>query len=421
MNLETCLACLRETCDPEPIAEHWDESVAALPAKMPSWLTPGEIRAHREYCGLDASADEPLSRAAVLIWADPALKLLAWHCYRRLYVHTDSRGFSDWPSMRAALGDLAGALYVLVSLAMVPQVKAAHTALGVADEVTRDTCFQVECFALNYRDAHDGQWGILLGQLFWLRHYTAGRLFRIGRFEYMIRPYHGPRAYRHERTRDVVALADDATRFNAEGFIPIGEEHSEGDFTATLEERDGQVIGYPISPGGMAVDQRVTLDLAQWQPGLARGDLTLDMHIPSGGGMTPEACRDSLTRAPAFFAATFPDRHCVGVSCVSWIYNTQFEDMLGPEANLVGHMRELYLYPVHSSGRDGLYFLFYTDDVDPATARRDSSVRRAVLDHLAAGNRLRCGGMFTLTEDVARYGTDHYRSRWPEVLRTLGD
>jgi len=421
MNLETCLACLRETCDPDPLVEHWDESVASLPAETPSWLTPAEISAHREYCGLGASADEPLLRAAKMIAADPALKLLAWHCYRRLYVHTESGGFSDWPGLDNALGDLAGALYVLVSLAMVPQVKAAHAALGVADEVTRDTCFQVECFALNYRDAHGGRWGILLGQLFWLRHYTAGRLFRIGRFEYKIEPYHGPRAYRHERTRDVVALADDGARFNAEGFIPIGGERNEGDFTATLEERADRVVGYPISPAGMAMHRRVALDLAEWRPALAKGDLTLDMHIPSGGGMRPEACRDSLSRAPAFLAATFPDRLCVGVSCVSWIYNTQFEDMLGPDANLVRHMRELYLYPVHSSGKDGLYFLFYTDDVDPATARRDSSVRRAVLDHVAAGNRLRCGGMFTLTEDIAHYGTAHYRSRWPGVLNLLGD
>jgi len=169
----------------------------------------------------------------------------------------------------------------------------------------------------------------------------------------------------------------------------------------------------------MALQETVELDLADWEPIIAKGDTVLDMHIPSGGGMTPEACVDSFSQAVAFFRATFPDKPFRAINCVSWIYNTQFEEMLGPDANLVKHLRELYLYPVWSSGRDGCFFLFHTDDVDPATARRDTSMRRAVADHLAAGRKLRSSGMLFMAEDLPRYGTEHYRSTWENVVRLV--
>jgi hypothetical protein len=78
--------------------------------------------------------------------------------------------------------------------------------------------------------------------------------------------------------------------------------------------------------------------------------------------------------------------------------------------------RELYLFPTPNrpDSRSGLYFVFGTDSVDPATAPRDTSMRRALLDHLTAGCRLLGGGMFLLLEDFEHYGTQVYRSATPQ-------
>jgi hypothetical protein len=55
-----------------------------------------------------------------------------------------------------------------------------------------------------------------------------------------------------------------------------------------------------------------------------------------------------------------------------------------------------------------LFFIFGTDDVDPATGPRDTSLRRAMLDHMAAGGRLIGGGMFLMLEDFERFGEQVY-------------
>ena len=99
--------------------------------------------------------------------------------------------------------------------------------------------------------------------------------------------------------------------------------------------------------------------------------------------MTLERCGDSMRSAAAFFSRHFPERPCAAIACWSWIFNTQFEETLSPDSNLVRYQRELYLYPLRSNGKAGLLFMFGEDDVDPTAAPRDTSTQRAMLDKTA--------------------------------------
>jgi hypothetical protein len=268
-----------------------------------------------------------------------------------------------------------------------------------------------------------GLLGVTVNTVYWMRHYPAGRLFRVGRFEYKIEPFRqNIRVYRSRTTGETLALAPDGVRFNGEGYVDgtAGNVDAENGWTATLAVDEDSVTGFPISPRGMAVRRQVTLPTAEWECVLQKDDLTLDMHIPAGGSMGAERCGDSMKRGTEFFRRHFPDKPFRAITCVSWIFNTQFEEIEPHMANLLDYQHEIYLYPVASSGRDGLWFVFLRDDYDPATLPRDTSLRRGVADFLAAGNTWRCGGMFYLTDDLERYGAQHYRSHWPpSVLKEL--
>jgi hypothetical protein len=64
-----------------------------------------------------------------------------------------------------------------------------------------------------------------------------------------------------------------------------------------------------------------------------------------------------------------------------------------------------------------LWFVFLRDDINPATAPRDTSLQRGILDWLAKGNAWHDGGMFILTDDLDHFGTQQYRRSWsPEGL-----
>lgn len=85
-----------------------------------------------------------------------------------------------------------------------------------------------------------------------------------------------------------------------------------------------------------------------------------------------------------------------------------------PNSNLAKLMRECYLFPCHSSGQDGVSFLFgrgiYSDG--KIVAPRDTSVRRVMIEILESGERLRTAGMLYFAEDFDKFGTAFYRKQF---------
>ena len=423
--LEDILATLGESDALETLRPYWEESMSTLGEQTPCFLKPEIVRENRDWCSLPSELDAPLLQAAQRISADPALLRLAWHCYALLYEHTDYRDeIKRWPPLRQALGEQAGAFYVLICMAMAGRVRAAHQAIGVPEEVTRETCSAVAAMVARYRREPGSPLGVHLNTAYWLRHHTAGRLFRHGRMEYMIRPSWGNvEVYRHRENGAVIALASDGTRYNQRGYIDAASAAPDGAgyWTATLAIEANAVTGYPISAYGMAIRRPVRLELAHWELVLHKGDAMLEMHIPDGGGMSLDRCIDSMRRAAAFFRRYFPAEPFRAIMCNSWIMGNPLQDIPLSSDNLARFQRELYLFPVPSTGRDGLWFIYLQEPVDLATAPRDTSLRRAVADYLVAGNPWRGGGMFFLVEHLDRLGSAYYRSHWPPPGLGLDD
>jgi hypothetical protein len=417
MNATEVLTTLGIPAAAEVLAAHWEESAALLPAECPRFLDPENISRTRAFALLPEEVDPPLHEAARRITSSPQLLQLAWHCHRLLYEHLDYEagvGIRQWPHPIPALGDLSGAFYLLIALDAVPRMRAVHQQLGVSRTISRASCTHYPEWLRIYQEQHNGQCGFLTRTLYWLRNYTRGDLYRLGRFEYMVKPFKGGlAAYRHRQTRAVVALAAAGTRFDSMGFVaPAGQSES---WCARLQERDGCATGSPISPRGYAENRQVALPLDEWARVLAPGDGILEVHIPAGGNMTPEHSRASMQQALEFFPRYLPERKFAGFACSSWILNPQLEQIYRPDSNMVLWQRELYLFPTPSGNRSGLYFVFGKDEIDIATAPRDTSLRRALLDHLEAGGSLISGGMFLLLEDLAHFGTQIYcRSSRPE-------
>ncbi len=418
MELKDILTQLREPDAIEALRPHWEESEATFPGKRPSFLTPAEFKASREWGGFGPEVDPILEETADRIATNPALLRLAWHGYRLLFENPDYNGFRDWPALEHALSEFSSVFYLLLGLAAIPRLRTVHKSRDVPEQITRDTALDMRIGAHRYKSISNGRLGMERRLLFWHRLVSSGDLYRLGRMQYILRPFRGQlRAYRNQKTNQILALSEEGIRFNGEGYVDGagGIPDGQNGWTSRFLETETSVTGSPISPYGMAVRSEVTLPLSDWTCVLAPGDPVLEMHIPEGEPMTPEACRTSMQQALEFFPAYEPDRPFVSFACYSWIFNTQLEEMLSPTSNLVRYQHELYLFPRPSSGKDGLYFIFYRDDVDIKTAPRDTTLKRAVLDCLAAGIPLRSGAMFMLKEDLRHFGARHYRSQWPPV------
>lgn len=409
LGLEEC----REVFEP-----YWEESVASIPER-PDVLDPDAIRHARDWVSVPVEHEPLILETAAQISAHPALRLMVWHCRELLFRHPDypPEKVRQWPSLAHVLGEeRCGIVYLLVALGIVPIATAFHRERGIPEAISRDSCGRFQALTEYYARHNGGNLGAFTRTIYWLRYYAEGELFRVGRMEYMVRPFRGGlTAYRHCETGEVIALAAEGARFAADGMLdmrPADDPDPEG-WVARLEETEATVRGCPISPAGVGTREPVSLDRAKWRQALAAGDPVLDVHIPGGGNMTPEACRDTMTRAMAFFREYFPERPFVGFACGSWILNPEIADFYRPDSNMVLWQRELYLFPIPTGRRSGLYFVFYDDDPDLSTVPRETSLQRAVASHLEAGGRFIVEGMFFLAEDMDKYGTQFYLSHFP--------
>jgi hypothetical protein len=245
----------------------------------------------------------------------------------------------------------------------------------------------------------------------WMRFFVNGELFRIGRFEYMTTPDampYAPYVYMHKKSRQVIALCRSDWRFDRDGWRLWLDYPDEEPYCVTeFQETADFVRGTPINPAGFAeVGKTVTLDKNEYELLWNDKDFIPDMHIPPGGGMTPELCEKSLKEAMEFFQRYFACKPKAFI-CFSWVFNPDLCEVL-PESNLTKLMRNVYLTPFAGSSLSGLGFVFGKSDKDWSNYPAETSLQKAFHTLRKQGKRLKTGGMFIEAEGIRNFNKNYY-------------
>ena len=383
----------------------WDAALAANPpeAYAQAFLAPEKIEAHWRMSPLREDSLGPLLDMASRVRADEGLLALAAYMHWRIFQDRDPNGQWSWPVPKPLEGDEVGCFHFLVALGFPPEYSAAQRALDVPENVIRDSCQQIGCYAFNFHRA-TGKAGIFPNQLSWLHvYFPPGRYYRLGRLEYQAHKFAMPfKVFRRKADGKAVALALPDQWYAPDGEACLaGLDRPIGAWEPQIAEREDRVEGHPVLPNGRLSPEIASLDACEWECALAQGDPVLNVHIPSGGGMAPELVRDSFAQAFAFFDRHFPETPAKALVCTSWICSNQLSECLPPTSNILSFQKMVHPLPVSSSPSAGLWFVFLTQTLtDPASLPRDTSMRRAIADWLAKGNVFHLGGMYLLREEV---------------------
>ena len=389
----------------------WGQSIANLPGSI-DFLKKENYHFALNYCGFDCSIENVLEQTAHKISLNPSLKAFAWHVYYRLtflpvVYGSSQRNFSGWPLPEKHLGENAAVMYLLVALGTVSKSIEKYQQVKVPENIIKDTLSTLKKVVDFYQNIN-GTPGLYPTQLAWTRNYLHGRIFRLGRMEYKLAEvFPFGTVLKNRRNGRKILLAPDGINYNINGFCSQGD-NGQKSFTVKYHEDADSIYGYPVSPYGFTLARKQSFCKQDWEIVLKEGDIVIDMHIPYGGGMNLEICKDSFKKAFSFFRTIYQKNFKEVIFCRSWIFNTQFEEKL-PDSNLAKLMRECYLFPATSSGMDGFFFLFGKNYDDLSRAPRDTSVRRAMLEILEGGENLRLGGMLFFAEDFDKFGTSCYR------------
>ena len=390
------------------VEPNWERSVATLPVATPVFLTKNGLQSTGEYCQIDQVTLESLQQMAIVVLADSELILLAWHFHQALCTYPEeATNFAQWPTLDDALGEHSGLFYLLVALDTVPVMQKKYRQLNIPEAIIKNTLLQLKAFNESYKIGYDGRSGLEVSRANWLRHYIEGRLFRLGRMEYRFREMPDfVEVYRHNIDQSIITLVGNKLNFDVDGYVtrnPSETVWSSAAVTTTVTT----ITGTQVSPLGFSLNREKKLKRAEWSCVLCEGDTVIDMHIPGGGGLSLEACGDSMCQAVDFFATYFPKVKTTVIYCASWIFNTQLKTIV-PDSNLVKFMNELFLFPIDAEPDIGFYFVFCRKYGELENPPRTTRLQRGMLDILESGGRLRAGGMLFFNDDISNFGSQIY-------------
>ena len=92
--------------------------------------------------------------------------------------------------------------------------------------------------------------------------------------------------------------------------------------------------------------------------GIARGEDIIEIHIPRGKPLTPEACLQSIRMANDFFKKHFPEYKYNFYTCNSWLLGKEIQEELRPDSNIVKFDKLFTITDNYTENDGGLRYVF---------------------------------------------------------------
>ena len=268
----------------------------------------------------------------------------------------------------------------LVLLQAVPQLRERYRAHGIPASILWDTLNDLPLWMSHY-ERSQGELG--LAEYGWLSWHLQFALFRLGRLEYIYTASRVP-AYGFRDSRGALSvLAAAGLRFGRGGALVEADEPGR---MSAYTENEQSAVGLPLDEAGRAGGEPVCLCKSRWTRVLAPGDPVLDVHIPEGPRLTPNAVSASLAAAPAFFRERLGRTDMRAFTCASWLLSTALPEML-PGSGVAAFQRRFRVAPYTTSDRQIFERVFGRDKGDPLP--QETALQRAIVQRYLAGGECR--------------------------------
>ena len=368
--------------------------------RTPYFLEPDFLKKTGDLAELPADLLEDVLALAADLKKDPLLKTLAWHLYRLFCLLPDFKAFPDHIDLT---GERTGILYVIIMLSIHPHLRQRMELEGLPPGLADRAMPRCTPLLGNRNILYPGEKGLQGRALPFMLNYMNAPCFRIGRFDFVLSgvPGYYPELFRSRKNGRYTALCKSSWHPDAEGFLLSNDDTTVPGTVFTIDGKtaSGRVIDLGT---GKVTRETAALDLNEYERLLPPGAHMLVMHIPGGGGMTLEKCRESFLAARDFVKKYFPERTFAAFGCTSWVFNPDWREYL-PESNIAKLQKATLAFPFPAAPKSGLYFIFGRDDGDPATYPADNSMRRAMIRAWREKGALRSAGMILPFDETDKF------------------
>lgn len=360
----------------------------------------GALERDALFCGIDAESLALLNLAAeeILASASDFEALAAIDAAITL-------GNEEWnkaPWREYPRHDSAAHSFMLVFpiLHHVEDMRAFYAAHGIPESCLRALMEDLPRWIETYADRTGGLAGF--AEVAWLREHVSARMFQIGRLQFQPSKWHAPwTLLRNSRGEfALIAHGGDKVARNGQFTSCLGVDPA-GARDIAYEERHDGFFGHRALANGSLSFEPEFFPSSEWANHVAPGDPTLNIHIPSGSPLAPEACRASVRDAQAFFKTYLPDwpaAHAKAMVCGTWLLYPDFQKILPANSNIVGFQKLFQLFPLRHMDDHQFYERAFVPEGRAITRDKlRTRLQVALFDHIAAGHvPLEGGGVIPL-------------------------
>ena len=196
--------------------------------------------------------------------------------------------------------------------------------------------------------------------LSWFQLSIDCKLYRLGRLEIDVERMFVANAAVFRRCDGKVKILSDGETVHSSG-RPLGTAgHYDADnsWISHITENDEYWEGNILDEYGNVTSVTEKLYKSEWKKEIKKGDLVIGLHIPAGGGMTPEAVNDTLKRGMEFVNKYYPDVEHKAFYCHSWLLDKQLCDMLGESTNIAKFGNRFHRIAYKTDARAVFDFVF---------------------------------------------------------------
>lgn len=282
----------------------------------------------------------------------------------------------------------------LIAVAGFSKMMDRHRKRGISPDITATTARDLERRMLESR-RKNGEWEF--NRLNWMSNHVHRDLLEIGRLQYLPATYGAPyRVYtRRGETREMAAFPQEGISCSREGWMEKGAMGFITQFSAYSDEIRGNPVDFQ---SGRVREEVVALEASAYELRLSPESEVLHIHIPSGERLTVAACEDSRRRAAEVFGKCFPELPWVAWTCTSWLLDRELGRCLPPDSNIVAFGK--LFSPLATPGTNSRQIMerVLEDTADWRSFQPQTTLQKAVLQHLAAGGSFRTTSGFILRD-----------------------
>lgn len=120
-----------------------------------------------------------------------------------------------------------------------------------------------------------------------------------------------------------------------------------------------------------------------------KGDMAINLHIPSNADFSPHAVDQSLECARDFFAEHYPEIAGKKYYCHSWLLDGTLKEMLREETNIINFQKRFKIYDKGEANTEFIQWLYCTRSTNYETLPENTSLQRNVKRYLISGGEIR--------------------------------